>query len=195
MQQRASVWFVFTVVLIDMIGFGLVMPVLPGLIMELGRMSIDRAAIWAGWLAAGYAAMQFVCAPVIGNLSDRFGRRPVLLACLFAYGCDYLLQGFAPSLAWLLCRTTKAQMPRCLTCWPQNCHPACGPMPGWPPPPRPPACAWSVSTPISRAFSCPAGHNCTHKRDHRLSGSTSMAQRTSPLPAGPWRTASSRGGA
>lgn len=102
MQQRASVWFVFTVVLIDMIGFGLVMPVLPGLIMELGRMSIDRAAIWAGWLAAGYAAMQFVCAPVIGNLSDRFGRRPVLLACLFAYGCDYLLQGFAPSLAWLI---------------------------------------------------------------------------------------------
>jgi DHA1 family tetracycline resistance protein-like MFS transporter len=101
-QQRASVWFVFTVVLIDMIGFGLVMPVLPGLIMELGRMSIDRAAIWAGWLAAGYAAMQFVCAPVIGNLSDRFGRRPVLLACLFAYGCDYLLQGFAPSLAWLI---------------------------------------------------------------------------------------------
>ncbi|ANY19245.1 Tetracycline resistance protein, class C [Tsuneonella dongtanensis] len=102
MQQRASIWFVFTVVLIDMIGFGLVMPVLPGLIMHLGKMPVDTAAIWAGWLGAGYAAMQFVFAPIIGNLSDRFGRRPVLLACLFAFGCDYLLQGLAPSLWWLV---------------------------------------------------------------------------------------------
>ena len=65
MQQRASVWFVFTVVLIDMIGFGLVMPVLPGLIMELGRMSIDRAAISAGWLAAGEAIAQFPAMPLV----------------------------------------------------------------------------------------------------------------------------------
>lgn len=102
MQQRATVWFLFGVVLIDMIGFGIVMPVLPGLIMELGQMPVDAAALWAGWLAAGYAAMQFVFAPVIGNLSDRFGRRPVLLACLAAFGLDYLLQGLAPSLAWLI---------------------------------------------------------------------------------------------
>jgi DHA1 family tetracycline resistance protein-like MFS transporter len=102
LQQRASIWFVFAVVLIDMIGFGLVMPVLPGLIMDLGRMPLDSAAVWNGWLGGGYAAMQFVFAPVIGNLSDRFGRRPVLLACLFAYGCDYLLQGLAPSLGWLV---------------------------------------------------------------------------------------------
>lgn len=102
MQQRASIWFVFTVVLIDMVGFGVVMPVLPQLIMHLGRMPVDSAALWAGWLGAGYAAMQFVFAPVIGNLSDRFGRRPVLLACLFAFGCDYLLQGLAPNLWWLV---------------------------------------------------------------------------------------------
>lgn len=102
MQRRASVWFVFAVVLIDMIGFGLVMPVLPGLIMDLGDMPIDRAALWAGWLGAGYAAMQFVFAPIIGNLSDRFGRRPVLLACLLAFGIDYLLQGLAPNLWWLV---------------------------------------------------------------------------------------------
>jgi MFS transporter, DHA1 family, tetracycline resistance protein len=102
MQRRASIWFVFTVVLIDMIGFGLVMPVLPELIMQLGRMPVDSAAVWAGWLGAGYAAMQFLCAPVLGNLSDRFGRRPVLLASLFAFGCDYLLQGLAPSLGWLV---------------------------------------------------------------------------------------------
>jgi DHA1 family tetracycline resistance protein-like MFS transporter len=102
MQQRAALWFVFAVVLIDMIGFGLVMPVLPGLIMPLGHMAVDSAAVWAGWLGTGYAAMQFVFAPIIGNLSDRFGRRPVLLACLFAFGCDYALQGFAPNLHWLI---------------------------------------------------------------------------------------------
>ena len=102
MQQRASVWFVFTVVLIDMIGFGLVMPVFPGLIMELGDMSVERAAVWAGWLGAGYAAMQFVFAPIIGNLSDRYGRRPVLLASVAAMALDYTLLGFAQSLWWLV---------------------------------------------------------------------------------------------
>ena len=102
MQQRGIVWFLFAVVLIDMIGFGIVMPVLPLLIMELGDMPVDSAAVWAGWLAAGYAAMQFVFAPIIGNLSDRFGRRPVLLACLAAFGLDYLLQGLAPTLGWLI---------------------------------------------------------------------------------------------
>lgn len=102
MQQRRIVWFLFAVVLIDMIGFGIVMPVLPLLIMDLGDMPVDAAAVWAGWLAAGYAAMQFVFAPIIGNLSDRFGRRPVLLACLAAFGLDYLLQGLAPTLGWLV---------------------------------------------------------------------------------------------
>ncbi|MGX7950980.1 TCR/Tet family MFS transporter [Tsuneonella sp. HG249] len=102
MKQRRIVWFLFAVVLIDMIGFGIVMPVLPQLIMELGHMPVDAAAVWAGWLAAGYAAMQFVFAPIIGNLSDRFGRRPVLLACLAAFGLDYLLQGLAPTLGWLI---------------------------------------------------------------------------------------------
>ena len=102
MEQRRIVWFLFAVVLIDMIGFGIVMPVLPQLIMELGQMPVDAAALWAGWLAAGYAAMQFVFAPIIGNLSDRFGRRPVLIACLVGFGLDYLLQALAPSLAWLV---------------------------------------------------------------------------------------------
>ncbi len=101
MHQRASLWFVFVVLLIDMIGFGIVMPVLPSLIMHLGNMPVDSAGLWNGWLLAGYAAMQFVFAPIIGNLSDRFGRRPVLLACLVAYGIDYAMQGFAPNLWWL----------------------------------------------------------------------------------------------
>ena len=102
MQQRTVLWFLFAVVLVDMIGFGIVMPVLPELIMHLGDMPVDKAALWAGWLAAGYAAMQFVFAPIIGNLSDRFGRRPVLLACLVGFGLDYLLQGLAPNLGWLV---------------------------------------------------------------------------------------------
>ena len=101
-QQRASIGIVFAVVLIDMLGFGIVMPVLPGLIMELGHLSVDAAAVWAGWLGAGYATLQFIFAPIIGNLSDRFGRRPVLLASLVAFGIDYLVMWLAPGLWWLV---------------------------------------------------------------------------------------------
>ena len=102
MQHRASFAFVFVIVLIDMLGFGIVMPVLPGLVMHLAHVPISTAAGYAGWLGAGYAAMQFVCAPIIGNLSDRFGRRPVLLASVFALGLDYLLQFAAPVFGWLI---------------------------------------------------------------------------------------------
>jgi DHA1 family tetracycline resistance protein-like MFS transporter len=102
MPHRASIAVVFAIVLIDMIGFGIVMPVLPGLIMELGDMPVDSAAVFAGWLGAGYAAMQFVFAPIIGNLSDRYGRRPVLLGALLGFGIDYALMGFAPTLWWLV---------------------------------------------------------------------------------------------
>lgn len=102
MTHRASLGFVFAIVLIDMLGFGIVIPVLPGLIMHLARVPIATAAEYAGWLGAGYAAMQFVFAPVIGNLSDRFGRRPVLLASICALGLDYLLQASAPNMGWLV---------------------------------------------------------------------------------------------
>jgi len=90
------------IVLIDMLGFGIVMPVLPKLIMQLGQMPIDSAAVYAGWLGAGYAATQFFFAPIIGNLSDRFGRRPVMLAAVLAMAVDYTIQGFAPALWWLV---------------------------------------------------------------------------------------------
>ncbi|MFM5916065.1 MAG: MFS transporter [Novosphingobium sp.] len=101
-EHRASIAIVFAIILIDMLGFGIVMPVLPGLIMELGHKSVDSAAVFAGWLGAGYAVLQFVFAPIIGNLSDRFGRRPVLLASLLGFGIDYLVMGLAPSLWWLV---------------------------------------------------------------------------------------------
>ena len=93
--------FIFVAVLVDSIGFGIILPVLPRLIMQLTAVSVDRAAVYGGWLSFVYALMQFFCAPVLGNLSDRFGRRPVLLFALLALGCDYLIMGFAPVIAWL----------------------------------------------------------------------------------------------
>src|SRR3989440_11099567 len=93
--------FVFVAVLVDSIGFGIILPVLPRLIMQLTGVSVDRAAVYGGWLSFVYALLQFFCAPVLGNLSDRFGRRPVLLFALLALGCDYLVMGFAPVIAWL----------------------------------------------------------------------------------------------
>jgi DHA1 family tetracycline resistance protein-like MFS transporter len=102
MQSRSSLGFVIAIVLIDMLGFGIVIPVLPGLIMQLAHVPINVAAGYAGWLSAGYAVMQLICAPIIGNLSDRFGRRPVLLAAILALGLDYLLQWGAPVLGWLI---------------------------------------------------------------------------------------------
>jgi MFS transporter, DHA1 family, tetracycline resistance protein len=93
--------FIFIAVLVDSIGFGIILPVLPRLIMQLTGVTVDRAAVYGGWLAFVYALMQFFCAPVLGNLSDRFGRRPVLLAALFALGVDYLIMGSAPVIGWL----------------------------------------------------------------------------------------------
>ena len=98
---RGAFVFIFIAVLVDSIGFGIILPVLPRLIIELTGVSMDRAAVYGGWLSFVYALMQFFCAPVLGNLSDRFGRRPVLLAALLALGCDYLIMGFAPAIGWL----------------------------------------------------------------------------------------------
>lgn len=98
---KSSLVFVFLVVLIDMLGFGIIMPVLPQLITDITGGSLSGAAVYAGWLAFAYAAMQFVFGPIVGNLSDRFGRRPVLLGALGGYAIAYVLMGFAPTLFWL----------------------------------------------------------------------------------------------
>jgi MFS transporter, DHA1 family, tetracycline resistance protein len=98
---RGALLFLFIAVLVDSIGFGIILPVLPQLIMQLTGVSVDRAAGYGGWLAFVYALMQFFSAPVLGNLSDHFGRRPVLLFALLALGCDYLIMGFAPLIGWL----------------------------------------------------------------------------------------------
>ena len=93
--------FVAITVLIDIIGFGMILPVLPRLLVELTGKPVNEAAVQGGWLAFVYAAAQFVCAPILGNLSDRFGRRPVLLFAIGALGVDYIVMGFAPTLSWL----------------------------------------------------------------------------------------------
>jgi DHA1 family tetracycline resistance protein-like MFS transporter len=93
--------FVAITVLLDTIGFGLIIPVLPALLVDLTGEAVNRAAIDGGWLAFVYAAVQFLCAPMLGNLSDRHGRRPVLLFAVGALGIDYLIMGFAPTIGWL----------------------------------------------------------------------------------------------
>ncbi len=99
--SRHALTFIFITVLIDTIGFGIVIPVLPELIMELTGKPVNEAARIGGWLAFAYAITQFGCGPLAGNLSDRFGRRPVLIASLLAFAVDYALMGFAPTLALL----------------------------------------------------------------------------------------------
>jgi MFS transporter, DHA1 family, tetracycline resistance protein len=102
--------FIFVTVLIDTIGFGIILPVLPELIMELTGEGLSQAATYGGWLLFSFAVMQFFFGPVMGNLSDRFGRRPVLLLSLAAFGLDYLLMGFAPTILWLFVGRTIAGM-------------------------------------------------------------------------------------
>lgn len=99
--ERSAVRFAVATIFIDAVGFGIVMPVLPQLVMTLGHVALSEATRIGGWLALTYAAFQFVSGPLIGNLGDRFGRRPVLLGSLAGFSIDYLLMGFAPSLMWL----------------------------------------------------------------------------------------------
>jgi MFS transporter, DHA1 family, tetracycline resistance protein len=100
-KQGASLGLIALIVFIDMAGIGLILPVMPSLIMGLATVSIDRAAEIGGWLLFAYAVMQFLFAPIIGGLSDRFGRRPVLLITLAVLGIDYLVMAWAPNLSWL----------------------------------------------------------------------------------------------
>ncbi len=86
---------------LDSVGLGIIVPVLPELLMELTGAGLGVAAEYGGWLLMLYAGIQFLIAPVLGSLSDRFGRRPVLLVSLFAFSLDYLAMALAPTLAWL----------------------------------------------------------------------------------------------
>ncbi len=101
-HQRASVVFVLITLFIDVLGIGLVIPILPKLVQSLLGGAVVEASFVYGLLVSLYAIMQFFCAPILGGLSDRFGRRPVILLALVGLGCDYVLLSFAPSIWWLV---------------------------------------------------------------------------------------------
>jgi len=100
-SRKAAVSFIFITLLLDVIGLGLIIPVFPQLIEELIQGNISEASQWAGLLTFAYAIMQFICAPIIGNLSDKYGRRPVLLFSLLGFGIDYIFLSLAPTIWWL----------------------------------------------------------------------------------------------
>lgn len=99
--RKPQLGFIFVTLLLDILGIGLIIPVLPKLVENFTGNSIESASTIYGILVAAYALMQFLFAPVLGSLSDQYGRRPVILISLLGSGLDYLLLAFAPSLAWL----------------------------------------------------------------------------------------------
>ncbi len=100
-KRSAALGFIFITILVDVIGIGIIIPIVPKLIERLTGEGISEASKYGGWLIFSFAFMQFIFSPILGSLSDRFGRRPVLLVSLFGLGLDYILQAFAPTIAWL----------------------------------------------------------------------------------------------
>ncbi|WP_372370998.1 TCR/Tet family MFS transporter [Candidatus Uabimicrobium sp. HlEnr_7] len=101
LHNKQALYFVFITVLLDAIGIGIIIPVMPKLIVELTGQGLSYAAIYGGWLLFIYSLMQFFCAPILGNLSDCYGRRPVLLFSLVSLSINYAIMSFAPNLYWL----------------------------------------------------------------------------------------------
>jgi DHA1 family tetracycline resistance protein-like MFS transporter len=96
-KRQAAIGFIFVTLLIDVIGFGVIIPVMPKLVSELKNVSLTEAASYGGALLFAFAVMQFLFSPILGNLSDCYGRRPILLISLFGFGIDYLFMAFAPT--------------------------------------------------------------------------------------------------
>lgn len=100
-NSKAAIGFIFITLLIDVMGFGIIIPVMPALITKLGHTNVSEAAKIGGWMMFAFAAFQFLFSPLLGNLSDRYGRRPILLISLLGFGIDYLFMAMAPTLTWL----------------------------------------------------------------------------------------------
>jgi len=100
-SRKAAVGFIFVTLLIDVMGWGLIIPVMPKLISELINIPVNQASSYGALLLSVYAITQFIFAPVIGNLSDRYGRRPVLLSSMLGFGIDYIFLALAPGYGWL----------------------------------------------------------------------------------------------
>ncbi|HXB09106.1 MAG TPA: TCR/Tet family MFS transporter [Puia sp.] len=100
-NKKAAIGFIFVTLLIDIMGWGLIIPVFPSLISQLKGIPLNEASPYGAYLLAAYAIMQFIFSPIIGNLSDKYGRRPVLLLALLGFGLDYIIQAVAPAYGWL----------------------------------------------------------------------------------------------
>ncbi|MBD77602.1 MAG: tetracycline resistance MFS efflux pump [Crocinitomicaceae bacterium] len=108
-RKTASIIFIFITVLVDIIGIGIIIPVIPDLIISLDpslikltdEEALSKASEIGGWLMFAFAFVQFFFAPVLGELSDRFGRKPVLIMALFGLGLDYIFHAMAPTVFWL----------------------------------------------------------------------------------------------
>lgn len=100
-QKKAAIGFIFITMLIDITGWGIIIPVVPDLIKELIHADIGEAAKYGGWLGFAYAFTQFIFSPVVGNLSDKYGRRPIILISLFGFIIDYIFLALSPNIYWL----------------------------------------------------------------------------------------------
>jgi len=101
LKTSTALSFIFITIFIDVLGLGIIIPVLPKLLQILGHINVNEASEYIGWLTFVYASMQLIFASIMGNLSDRYGRRPILLISLFGFGLDYMVMAFAPTIAWL----------------------------------------------------------------------------------------------
>lgn len=100
-DRKPAMGFIFIVLLLSVTGMGVIIPIIPKLISELTGSDLSGASVYSGWLLFSYSIMQFIFSPLLGNLSDRFGRRPVLLLSLTGFGLDFLVLAFAPNIVWL----------------------------------------------------------------------------------------------
>lgn len=100
-NRKPALGFIFITLLLDVIGFGIIIPIIPKYISHLIGSDLSNASIYSGWLMFSFSVMQFLFSPVLGSLSDRYGRRPILLISLFGFGLNYLIIAFAPTIGWL----------------------------------------------------------------------------------------------
>ncbi len=99
--KKTALFFIFITILVDVIGIGIILPIIPDLIMKLTGEGTAMAVIYGMWLTTAFAGMQFLFSPVLGEISDRFGRRPILLMALLGLSIDYLIHAWAPTIMWL----------------------------------------------------------------------------------------------
>ena len=100
-SNKTALLFIFITILVDVIGIGIILPIIPELIMELTGEGNHMAIIYGMWLTTAFAGMQFLFSPVLGEISDRYGRRPILLLALLGLSVDYMLHAWAPTITWL----------------------------------------------------------------------------------------------